>query len=221
MVARWMLVLVLVTGLVFSLHLAPQWVRAQDDKVTWNLPTDYSGVQGENNWYYYRVEDDQYTPLAYDDTVSPWPRKEQPCWNATQGEGSPRYLEIDGLPEPFMQTGERADTAIGWQAPRAGTVTATGIMTATSTSEEYKSWCGPQCDDGIRFSILKGTEVQDGPVRILHGDPEDQWHTLTATFRVEEGDFIYFLQERGRWQDADAAWYDFTVSYSQSNPSGW
>ena len=94
-------------------------------------------------------------------------------------------------------------------------------MTATSTSEEYGAWCGRECDDGIQFSLLKNGEVQDGPVRILHGDPEDQEHTLSATVDVQAGDFVYFVQERGRWQDNDAAWYDFTVRYSDFGESLW
>ena len=180
-------------------------------RTTWSLPKDFGGVQGERDWYYYQVTDGRYQPLVYDSVVSPWGPRPAESWNSP-GDGS-RFLEISDDPA-VIQTGEGADTAIGWQAPRAGTIEITGTLAAASTSTEYSAWCGPECDDGIRFSILKNGAVIAGPVRVLHGGPEDQRHTLTATTDVAAGDWICFEQERGRWQDADAAIYDFAISYA-------
>lgn len=208
MAARRLFVLAFALVLVCPVSLAPSPAVAQD-RSTWSLPADYSGVQGGNDWYYYSGGQGAYQPLAYDTTVAPWPDRVQPSWN-----GDARFLEIAGPPEAYIQTGEGADTAVGWKAPRSGSITVTGRMTATSTSETYGAWCGPECDDGITFSILHGTEAVADPVRILHGDPVDQGHTITASFDVVAGDFVYFTQERGRWQDADAARYDFSVEYA-------
>ena len=64
MAARWLLILVAITALVAPRCIAPAPVDAQGGKMTWNVPADYAGVQGENNWYYYQVQAGQYKPLV-------------------------------------------------------------------------------------------------------------------------------------------------------------
>ena len=116
-------------------------------------------------------------------------------------------------PFAWILPGEGADAAVGWKAPRAGRIHITGRMAAISTSQEYGSWCGPECDDGIYFSIYQNDTLLAGPVRVLHGHPQWQSNHLTVETTIAAGDFITFYQGRGRWQDNDQATYDFRIDY--------
>ena len=183
------------------------------ERTVWNLPQDFSSGQGVNNWYYYRRSSGAYVELSWDSNISPWGNQSYSSWN-----GGARFLWITGPPQAAaIQTGEGSDTAIGWQAPRTGTVSIAATMTAVSVGREYTSWCGPKCDDGIYFSIRKGSGIIAGPAHVLHGNVDQQRQTLYVTTAVEAGDFIYFYQARGNWQDVDAAYYNFTITYLEES----
>ncbi|MEW6447434.1 MAG: Ig-like domain-containing protein [Bacillota bacterium] len=166
----------------------------------YNLPDDFSGTQGQNNWYYYG-EAGGYYLLHYDDYVEPWWTDGVDTWNTD----SSRYLQI--APD-FIQTGEGSNTAAGWQAPRAGTVSITGTMTMNGNYQ------GGWNDDGINFSVRKNSETIAGPVWVYHLEGYNTG-TLSLDIDVAEGDMIYFYQDRRNWQDCDAASYDFTVRYTE------
>lgn len=172
------------------------------------LPRDFSGTQGANGWYYLSAtQPGRYQELNFTNSVVPWGVQKYYCWA-----GNARYLQITGVDGgAFIQTGEGKDTAVAWQAPRAGVVEVFGMMIATSTANTYNSWMGPKGDDGITFSILKGQTVIAGPARVLHG--AEQLQALTAVTPVAPGERIVFYQARGNWQDGDAAYYCFTVHY--------
>ena len=185
---------------------------AQDSgRSHYHLPDDFP-LDGQTTgpWYFYEsLAPGMYEPLKFDKTVEPWGRQERSSWNSNYA----HYLEITAPPDAWILPGEGANTAVGWKAPRAGRIEISGIMTATSTSREYGAWCGPKCDDGIYFSLYQNYELLIGPVRVLHGSREWQSNHLGARTTVKAGDFIYFYQDRGNWQDADHAYYDFSIDY--------
>jgi predicted ribosomally synthesized peptide with SipW-like signal peptide len=164
----------------------------------YNLPAQYGGTQGGNNWYYY-YHTGSYGQLVYRDYVNPWGYDGRNSW-ATDAS---RYLQID---RNFIQTGEGANTAVGWRAPHAGTVSIIGTMTIGG------NWQGGWRDDGIDFKIMKNGTTVAGPVWVYHLTGYNT-KTLTATVNVAGGDMIYFYQNRKNWQDCDLAGYSFTVYY--------
>ncbi len=187
---------------------------AQGGPDSWSLPADFSSVQGQDQWFYYRESSASYVPLVWDPYVNGLGAVGN-CWSPqVGGADQPRYLYIQGstAESVVVQPGENANVAIGWQAPRAGSVSIVASMTAVSTSTDYSSWC-PGCNDGTDFYIRHNSATVAGPAFVLHGSPEFQSNSLAADVTVSEGDFIYFYVDRRKWQDADAAYADFTISY--------
>jgi hypothetical protein len=192
---------------------------AQAPRVSWSLPADFSssqGAPGVGEWYYYRVSGSTYLPLVWDPYVNGLGTVGN-CWSPQAGGGDdPRFLYIQGVTGSYMvvQTGENANAAIGWRAPRAGVVNVSATMTAVSTSSTYSSWCGQGCDDGIYLSIKRadGTDATER-AHVLHGSATIQSNGVATTFAVAAGEFVYFYVDRGNWQDADAAYANYSVTY--------
>ena len=184
---------------------------------TYNLPRQFSGTQGDNNWYYY-----------YGDSVS---NLTQAAWNSIETTGGTVYsdwtdpggLKITGRdlnnwhyggPGGWFQPGEYSDVVFGWQAPVAGTVYISGMI---NTAWPEAAIASSPTDDGVWFSVYKGTSLLAGETRVFRGDPLNA-RVDNATLGVIEttvsvGDMVYFYARRGNWQDCDGMYYSFAVSY--------
>ena len=218
MKGRVLLALALGLALVLSTLPPPPPSAAQGTRTSWSLPADFSSTQGQNEWYYYRLSGSSYVQLVWDPYVNGLGYVGN-CWSPQEGGGdSPRYLYIQGEPGKYVivQPGEEEDAAIGWRAPRSGAVTVAAIMTAVSTDTTYDSWCAG-CNDGIDLYIRHNATTVAGPARVLHGSPEFQSNSLSATIAVAQGDFIYFYVDRRTWQDEDAAYANFSITYEQTD----
>ncbi len=194
---------------------------ASDD--TYNLPGQFSGVQGQDGWYYFYGSIGSPKFAYWGSVVRPWGDVGYYCWNG--GEDGPRYLEISGRgledwreqgAGGWLTTGEDADVIIGWKAPRSGTVYVKGMLQTSWQKADASS----ETDDGVWFSIhklvghkdMKLTEEQ----RVFRGTGEDDRIdsvTQDATVSVNKDDLICFYIRRGVWQDCDGMYYSFTVSY--------
>ena len=74
------------------LALAP--VAQDGGRNVWNLPADFSSVQGQDNWYYYRVSSGSYVPLVWDPYVNGLGHVGD-CWSPQVGPyDDPRYFFI-------------------------------------------------------------------------------------------------------------------------------
>lgn len=189
-----------------------------------NLPRQFSSVQGFNNWYYYIGTPSKPREAVFDNMVSPWGIVNPYNWNGGTGYSGPRYLQITGRdlsdwrnPGPcgWLIPGEGSDVVLGWKADRSGMVyisamlnTARGDATARSSS-----------DDGVLFSIWKGTQRITDESRVFRGNNESNripYVIKKASISVTAGDMIYFYIRRGNWQDCDEMYYSFTISYDQN-----
>lgn len=187
---------------------------------TYNLPRQFSSVQGANGWsYLYGDSPSGPTQASWDNTVSPWGTQAYSSWN-----GSPRFLYIGGRPigdwkassaagAQMIQTGEHSDVSVGWKAPRAGTV---HIAAQLNAGNPDATCCDPYPDDGVWLSLYKGATKLAGEGHVFHGTSSTNRKPntfLTSTTSVAAGDRLYFYLRRGEWQDSDYAYYSFTVSY--------
>jgi predicted ribosomally synthesized peptide with SipW-like signal peptide len=198
----------------------------------WSLPRQYSSTQGVNNWYYYghprgtTITAANFAPLTFDNWVDPWGTRPFYDWN----NNASRYMEFVGRDlnnwlnigtggaSGWLQPGEYGNNniAIGWRAPRSGTVYISGMLNTTSPDATAGGWS----DNGVYFSIYKGATLLTGPSLVFRGNNEGNRTasvTFTPTTSVNAGDFIYFYIDRGDWQDADGMYYNFTVSYDPND----
>jgi hypothetical protein len=217
--------------------LIPSSVVMADSPEVYNLPKQYSGTQGTNQWYYYLAQQTNPTnriPAAWDNQVQPWGTIDRTDWNGGIGLTGSRFLEISGRDlsdwrnigaggaSGWLQPGEYGynNIAIGWQAPRAGTVCISGMLNTTSPvadADPNATWK----DDGVLFSIYKGdilpaNKLAGDPSLIFRGNNEGNRKdsvTLASTVDVTNGEMIYFYVNRNAWQNADGMFYSFTISY--------
>jgi len=194
---------------------------------TYNLPRQFSGTQGGNNWSYYQAfGPGSYSPATWTNCISP-----SGCGTAYKWGGGNNYFEIDGrdplnwlLPGAsahFIQTGEGSDAAIGWQAPQAGMIRIAAMLNTAApeaSTDVAGCWSTPNCwsDDGVWLSIWSGGTRLTADQRSFHGKPGDARvpaALISTSTAVAAGDMIYFYVSRGAWQDSDGAFYSFTISY--------
>ena len=193
----------------------------------WNLPRQYSGVQGQDNWYYYahkqnsELTESNLQVLQFDNYVPSWGNLNRVSWNGDSG-----YLEIvgrdlqdwkrigSGGASGWLHPGEYNynNVAIVWQAPLNGRVYIKGMLNTGNPDSTATS----NSDDGVYFSIYHGMTLIAGPERVFRGNSEDNridYAYLETCALVNEGDKIYFYVDRGNWQDSDMMYYSFSVSY--------
>lgn len=184
---------------------------------TSNLPKDFTGTQGGNNWYYYYNGNSPLTPTlaSWDNNLVPYGIQPYWFWKSPLN----RYLMINGrndtswkLPgggNGLFLTGENSDLSFGWLAPSAGTI---NISFMANTAYADTTLHGT--DDGVWISIYKGGTLA-GESRVWHGNSEAARipnATITAQTTVNPGDMIYLYARRGAWQDADQCYYSITIS---------
>ena len=195
-------------------------------KTVWNLPRQYSGVQGQDNWYYYAHKQGSamtdLRQLSFDNYVEPWGFLNRSTWNGTS-----RYLEIVGRDSSnwqdigpdessgWLQPGEYGynNIAVAWKAPQTGTIYIDAMVNVCSPHATANS----SLDDGIYFSIYKGEVALKGPIHVFRGENESNrmdYACLKITTTVNADEKIYFYVDRGYWQNADGVYYSFSISYS-------
>jgi hypothetical protein len=190
--------------------------------LTYNLPRQFSSVQGANNWYYlFGSSAKGPNRAAWDNRVQPWGTVDHYSWNGGSGSSGPRYLEITGRDPKdwrrpgtggWLQPGEGADISIGWSAPQSGRVYIRGMLNTTWID----AIAGGSNDDGVWFSIWKGTSRLTQEERVFRGNDERNRApsvVQTVATTVAPGDMIYFYVRRGNWQDCDGMYYSFTITY--------
>ena len=203
----------------------------------WNLPRQYSSTQGTNNWYYYGHQQgtalSSLSLLTFDNIVNPWSlspynRTNLYDWNGGSGSTGSRYMEFVGRDlsdwknigtggaSGWLQPGEYGynNFAIGWKAPQTGTVYIIGMINTTNPNTGLIG-----SDNGVNFSLYKGTTIMAGPTLVFHGGNELNRvasAVLNTSTTVNANDMIYFYIDRGAWQDADGMYYSFSVSYDSS-----
>lgn len=199
-------------------------ISPQVEASTFNLPRQFSSVQGGNNWYYYIGTPSRFHNAIFDNIVAPWGTLNNYSWNGGAGYSGPRYLQITGRDlndwrNPgvggWLLPGEGSDVMLGWKAERHGTVYISAMLNtywvdATSISSR---------DDGILFSIWKGDQRIIEESRVFRGNNESNripYVFKKVTINVTPGDMIYFYIHRGNWQDCDEMYYSFTISYDSN-----
>jgi len=199
-------------------------ISPQTGASIFNLPRQFSSAQGVNNWYYYIGTPSRLQEAVFDNIVSPWGVVNTYTWNGGTGYSGPRYLQITGRDlndwrNPgiggWLIPGEGSDVVLGWKADRAGTVYISAMLNtcwadATSTSSR---------DDGVWFSIWKGTKCITDESRVFRGNNESNrisYVIKKTSIDVTTGDMIYFYIRRGNWQDCDEMYYSFTIAYESN-----
>ncbi len=193
----------------------PSFEPPADAPLVFVLPDDFGSEQGYRNWYYFMSgSPGDYRPLTWSTSVAPWGDQGVGSWNA--GGKDPQYLQIAGPPSSFIQpgqgwSGDLANTAIGWRAPSAGIIDVSGTLWAGGMPPS-----DDPTDDGMEFSIYRGGTRISGPTWVMHGT-ESRTRTLSAGgVEVQEGEMIYFYQDRRGSQDRDAVGYFFRVVYEST-----
>lgn len=196
-------------------------VSPQLEPLVFNLPRQFSSTQGSNSWYYYFGSPPELYQAVFDNMVSPWGTLNTYSWNGGSGYSGPPYLQITGRdlsnwknPGPcgWLIPGEGADVVLGWKAVKSGTVYISAMINTARDDATASSFS----DDGVWFSIWKGTQRITNEARIFRGNDESNripYIIQKTSINVSTGDMIYFYIRRGNWQDCDEMFYSFTISY--------
>jgi hypothetical protein len=157
----------------------------------WKASTDFSKIQGLNNWYYLSLKDGVYSPHLLGTNI--W-------WGA---DGS--YID-----HAKIHPGSVNDTARKWTAPSGMKVRVTGDAKKADTS----------AGDGVIVSIVKNAETPNavtlwGPQNIAFNDSTGFVFDLETD--VAAGESLYFIISRGEGAEAthasDGTFFDPTVTF--------
>jgi hypothetical protein len=164
----------------------------------WKASTDFSIIQGLNNWYYYSVKDGVYSPHLAGTSVF------------VDANGS----YVDG---GKFHPGADTDNARKWQAPSSMKVRVTGDAKKADTGG----------GDGVIVSIVKNAETPNaetlwGPQFIAYNNSTG--FTYDFETEVAAGEGLYFMVSRGATAESthanDATFFDPTITFLSliSNP---
>jgi hypothetical protein len=160
----------------------------------YSFANQFSNVQGQNQWYYQQWNGSTYSDMAWDATNSRW-------------QGSCPFCIIS---QNWIHPDVNVESAIGWKAPMAGTVTVRGTM--DDRTHEPTS-------DGVKTVIKKksGTTIsQVWPASGYQEIPASFMAEHIFTVTVKAGDMLYFHINKNGTTNYDATNWDPTISYTES-----
>ncbi len=177
-------------AVIVPLHLLPRNAGAQSQANDFHIASQFSSVQGQNNWYYKYSNGTAYSDMNWVAANAEW-------------EGSSRMCIVN---KGWLHPDVNCEPVLAWKAPRAGTVQVQGFI------DRYEKE-----GDGVKVKIVKnGTVVwPTGGWQTLSPRLSAQ-HIFHV--QVAANDFIYFHVNALANNSFDTTDWAPNISYNLLSP---
>ncbi|TVX92185.1 RHS repeat protein [Paenibacillus agilis] len=161
------------------------WSAASTEKNVYRASTDYSTIQGDNNWYYQEWDGSTYTNLAWDNSKKLW-------------QGKNKHATIAAN----IHHPDHVDIVRKWVAPKSGIVHISGQVAKSN----------PTCGDGVKAIIRKNNKLIWSTAI---GYDDKVGVSASYTTNVATGDALYFIVNQQQENSCDGTFWDPTITYDE------